>query len=125
MFEQDYVMRTIEDLARGLMKLLFGIDSAAPMAEPLLETEERGMLLSVFDMADLGRINEAEELLFERAETGDRADLLTALRFYSYLNRKTDRFLEENGFSRAEIAQGIRDITAKYGVSGLDGVLFK
>lgn len=123
MFEQDYVMRMIEETARGLMKLVFGIDTVSSLTELLPQVEDRGSTLSLFDMVDTGRINEAENLLFDLAEDGDRETYKTALMFYAYLNGKTDSFLLLNDFSREEIASGLRDITRKYGIEGFDTII--
>lgn len=38
-----------------------------------------------------------------------------ALLFYSYLNDKTDEFLEANDFSREEIILGIENVTDRFG----------
>lgn len=42
-----------------------------------------------------------------------------ALLFYSYLNDKSDEFLEAHNYGRDEIKAGLKDITVRYGVDGL------
>lgn len=66
---------------------------------------------------DDGFINEAENRIYEIIEEGKKIDLEIALLFYSYLNDKTDKFLEEHNYSRDEIKTGLKDITARYGVN--------
>ena len=41
------------------------------------------------------------------------------LDFYSYLNSKSEEFLETNNFSRQEIFDGIKDLQDKFGLKGL------
>lgn len=119
MFEQDYIMRLIKEMVRMLLKLLFHIDTAAPTAELLCETEERKVLDDLLDLVDDGKINEAENRIYELTSNRDMGNLEIALLFYSYLNDKTDEFLEENNHSRKEIKEGLEDVISRYGFGGL------
>lgn len=119
MFEQDYIMRLIKEIVRILLKILFHIDTDAPTAEVLSETEQREALDNLLDAVDHGEINEAENKVCELTSDGNMDNLEVALLFYSYLNDKTDDFLEENDFSREEIREGLKDIISKYGLSSL------
>lgn len=67
-------------------------------------------------MVDAGSINEAENIIYEITENGAKVNLEIALLFYSYLNDKSDDFLEEHNFSRDEIKSGLKDISSRYGV---------
>ena len=124
MYEQDYIMRLIKEMVRTLLKLLFNIDSQSPSAElELLENDEqRQTLESLLNMIDEGRINEAENRLYDIIETPDGGDLKTALLFYSYLNEKSDEFLEEHDFDRDEVKQGLESVISKYGVNGFTDI---
>ena len=42
-----------------------------------------------------------------------------ALLFYSYLNDKTDDFLEANDFSREEIKSGLENVADSFGLSSI------
>ncbi|MCM1100238.1 MAG: DUF6483 family protein [Clostridium sp.] len=119
MFEQDYVMRLIKEMIRAILKLLFNINTQSPSAELLQESEQKETLHKLLAMIDEGRINEAENLIYEITEETDIGNLKTALLFYSYLNDKDDDFLEDNNFSRDEIKQGLTDVISKYGLSNM------
>lgn len=119
MFEQDYIMRLIKEMVRMLLKLLFHIDTAAPTAELLSETEERKVLDDLLDLVDDGNINEAENKIYELTLNGNMGNLEIALLIYSYLNDKTDEFLERNNYSRKEIKEGLEDVISRYGFGGL------
>lgn len=125
LFEQDYVMRLIEEMVRAILKLLFNIDTKSPSAELLEDAEEQQTLDELLDMVDDGFINEAENKIYEITEDGKKVNLEIALLFYSYLNNKSDEFLEEHNFSQNEIKSGLRDITARYGVDGFVDVFLK
>ena len=63
-------------------------------------------------MIDAGRVNAAEEKLFDLLETAvwdDREKAALAIAFYDYLNSKDDAFLEAADFSREEIIRGMED----------------
>lgn len=118
MFEQDYVMRLIKEMVRAILKFIFNIDTASPSAELLEDEEKQQMLDELLDMIDNGFINEAENKIYEITEDGRKIDLEIALLFYSYLNDKSDEYLEVHNYSRDEIKSGLKDITVRYGIDG-------
>ena len=115
MFEQDYVMRLIKEMVRAILKLLFNIDTDSPSAELLEDAKEQQTLDELLDMVDNGFI---KNKIYEITEEGKKTDLEMALLFYSYLNDKSDEFLEAHNYSRDEIKAGLKDITVRYGVAG-------
>ena len=119
MFEQDYVMRLIKEMVRAILKLLFNIDTESPTVELLENKEEQEILENLLDMIDDGKINEAENRLYDLTSDTDVNSLEIALLFYSYLNDKTDDFLEENDFSRDEIKLGLENVADSFGLSGI------
>lgn len=113
MFEQDYIMRAIKDIAKMLAKIIFNKEAKSDVSE-LLETEaEQETLEKLRQMIDEGEINEAENLLFELTEESENSGLPIALAFYSYLNEKDDEFLLENNYSRKEIMDGLKMLLSK------------
>lgn len=125
MFEQDYVMRLIKEMVRAVLKLLFHIDTGSPMAELLKESEDKAMLESLLSLVDEGRIDEAENRVYEMTDDLDKSKLEIALLFYSYLNDKSDDFLENNHFSRNEVMQGLKDITSRYGLDSIGEIFLQ
>ncbi len=114
MFEQDYVMRLIKEMVRAILKLLFNIDTESPTVELLENKEEQETLENLLDMVDAGEINEAENRLYDLTSNTDVNSLEIALLFYSYLNDKTDDFLEVNNFSRDEIKLGLENVADSF-----------
>jgi len=125
LYEQDYIMRLIKEMVRAILKLLFNIDTESPSSELLKDAEEKQTLDSLLDMIDEGRINEAENSLYDSIENLDKSGLEISLLFYSYLNDKSDEFLEEHDFNREEVKQGLEDITSRYGISGFAEMFLK
>lgn len=70
-------------------------------------------------MIDAGKINEAENRLYDLIIATDMGSLETALLFYSYLNDKTDKFLEENNFRREEVKLGMENVADVFGLSSI------
>ncbi len=119
MFKQDYIMRMIKELVRTILKLLFNISTESPTVELLENKEEKALLEELLDMVDGGCINEAENQLYGILDNCESSGLMMALLFYSYLNDKTDEFLETNDFSREEIRQGMEMIADRFGLNDI------
>ena len=110
-------MQLIKEMVRAILKLLFNIDTESPTAELLDSKEEKEILENLLDMVDAGKINEAENGLYDSVT--DINSLKVALLFYSYLNDKTDDFLEANNFSRDEIKLGLENVAESFGVDNI------
>jgi hypothetical protein len=118
-FEQDYVMRLIKEMVRAMLKLLFNIDTDSPTSELLEDSEEKTTLDTLLHMVDDGKVNEAENEIYEMTENLDQNYLEVVLLFYSYLNDKSDEFLEGNNFSRDEVKEGLETIVSRYGLNSI------
>ena len=125
MLEQDYVMRLIKEMVRAILKLLFNIDTESPTVELLENKEEKETLENLLDMVDAGKINEAENRLYDLISDTDMGSLKIALLFYSYLNDKTDEFLEVNDFCRVEIKLGMENMADVFGLSSMAKMFLK
>jgi hypothetical protein len=118
-FEQDYIMRLIKEMVRAMLKLLFNIDTDSPTSELLEDSEEKTTLDTLLHMVDDGKVNEAENEIYEMTENLDQNYLEVVLLFYSYLNDKSDEFLEGNNFSRDEVKEGLETIVSRYGLNSI------
>ena len=119
MFEEDYIMRQIREMVRMLLKLLFQMDMEEDSEERLRGTKENEVLRELLEMVDDGRINEAENRVYELCEDGEMANLKVMLLFYDYLNGKSDEYLEQCEFSREELKEDMRDLLAGFGLSDM------
>ena len=119
MFEEDYIIRQIREMVRMLLKLLFQMDLEEDSEELLRGTKENEVLRELLEMVDDGRINEAENRVYELCEDGEMANLKVMLLFYDYLNGKSDEYLEECEFSREELKEDMRDLLAGFGLSDM------
>ncbi len=124
-YEQDYIMRIVQQIVRMLLKLVFNIESVGNISSFLESEETRAQYTELIKLADKQKINEAENKLYEILETTDRENLKLSILFYDYLNSLDDGYLREADFSRAEIESGIKTVARMYGYGSIiDTLLF-
>ncbi|MCE5235699.1 MAG: DUF6483 family protein [Clostridiaceae bacterium] len=116
-FEKDWLLRQIRVTAQMLARLAFNKDT------PFYEMENREAQSAsdlvhekIMRLLDEGRFNEAEDMLFDALEEHGISCLRVATDFYARLNEFDDTVLEQNGFEREEIAQGLEDVKAMFGL---------
>jgi hypothetical protein len=121
MIKQDWIMNQIESLAMFIAKVFFKKDTTdyyVPVPDALTDTDR--LHYELLELIGENRINDAEDLLFERMDTADMKYLEVAVDFYARLNDKTDEELEAAEFSREEIEEGLHDAAKLFGVNLID-----
>lgn len=119
MYEQDYYMRLIHEMIRMTFKLICNIDIdkkdefADWSADDIIEFDH------IKQLADQGNIDEAENKLWEDLDGKDQRKLELALRFYEYLNKKDNDYLESHDFTKEEIKDGVYRAVDLYGYSSI------
>lgn len=124
MFEQDYIMRQIQEILKVLVKVLFNVDSETITSSLIQDTETRETADYLLRKADSGNISEAENKLSELTENKTMNNLLLGIVFYSYLNEKDDDYLENNDFSRDEVENGVKLLLSEYGLEDIGNIFF-
>lgn len=119
MLEEDYVMRSIKEMVRTILKLLFHIDTVSPSIDLIENEAMKETLQELLVHINAGDINEAENRLFAILEEGNTDDIKLALLFYSYLNDLDDDYLLKNNFSRDEVKDGIKTVMDMYGLESI------
>lgn len=66
----------------------------------------------ITSMIDKGCINEAENIMYEMLNPKIKQEYYTMLCIYDYMNDLDEKFLIEHGFSKDEVEDGIKEITA-------------
>ena len=108
--EKDWFMRQIQQLAQFVAQTFFQkdliryeiIDDVALSQTDLLYNTIKRLITEM-------KICEAENLLFERLDTGDLRHLELAIDFYQTVNLLRDEELKSANFSREEIQAGLRE----------------
>lgn len=123
MLKKDYIIRQIEMLANFISKIVFNKSNSTfnLLPENTKENLELNSLyLNLRELVDNGKINDAEDLLFNNIELNPNFGFLEiAVDFYSYLNKLDDEFLIKNNFSKDEVLEGIKDIEKIYRVESM------
>ena len=123
MLKNDYIMRKIEEWISMILEFVFKIDKTSS-PEKLLKLEASKEILKDLRLKiDNGNINEAEDALFEMLKYKTQDSLLIGLLFYSYLNGKDSKFLNEHDFERDEIKTGIKDLLNEFNMNNLSDLI--
>lgn len=118
--KNDFVMRQIRDMVRMLAKIVLGRDTIKyEDNEDMKFSEMSHIYTDLIRMVDEGKINEAENLLFDEINKDENKSFEMALRFYDYLNSLSDVYLEENNYSREEVKEGVQNLADSRGLGML------
>ena len=123
MLKNDYIMRKIEEWISMILEFVFKIDkNSSP--EKLLKLEaSKEILKDLKSKIDAGNINEAEDALFNLIKFKTQDSLLIGLLFYSHLNEKSSKFLNEHDFDREEIKTGTKDLLSECNMNSLSDLI--
>lgn len=69
-------------------------------------------------MIDLGKINEAENILLDSIDYTNNNEVIEVALFYQYLSEKDNKFLENNNYTK-EVLSGFKQLLMKSGYSDL------
>lgn len=119
MVEQDYIMRIIHEVVRTFLKLVFQIDEEKQEDVQFEDKKVQGNFENLCAMAERGKINQAENILYEELEEGNVEYLKMAVLFYEHLNKMSNEYLEKCDFSRIEVAEGMKHVMKMYGYDSL------
>lgn len=119
MLQDDFILRQIREMIHAVVSMLFQVNASELSPEVIEDASARTVLEELLALTDEGRIDEAENQLYEMTCDGDRQNLEIGLLFYYNLNGKDDDFLEVHNFSREEIMTGIQDLADRYQLSGI------
>ena len=123
MLKNDYIMRKIEEWISMILEFVFKIDKNSSPKKLLKLEESKEVLKDLKSKIDIGNINEAEDSLFEMLKHKTQDSLLIGLLFYSYLNEKDSKFLNEHDFERDEIKTGIKDLLNEFNMNNLSDLI--
>lgn len=117
MYEEDYIMRIITNLIKFLSKVIFGKDTVTyEPSEDEKHKQSDGLHKQLLTLLSAGKINEAENILFEKLNPKDNRQMMVAIDFYQRVNNLDNEFLQANNFSREEIEEGLRDTAKRAGI---------
>lgn len=123
MIKEDFIERQIHLISSTLAKTLFGKEqSFVEIPDPYRNEAANDLSKQLTDLLAEGKINEAENLLFEATDESECVDgdyLRVAIDFYLKLAQYDDAYLETCGFSKIEIDEGWAAYTQNFWVDML------
>ena len=120
-YENDFIMQQVRDITRILAKILFRKNTATYEYQTEDHTTASDSLYArLIAMVDEGKINEAENRLFEELECDEEGIFEAALGFYDYLNSLPEEFLEEHNYTRDEVKEGAQSLADRKGLGVLE-----
>jgi len=117
--QKDWMMRQIEELVEFSSRIFWRRGFLEYTVSEDNQTANDLLYIKINKLIDDNNICEAEDVLFSAYGGGDNLDfdyLSVVLSFYNRLNGMTDKFLEENDFSREEVYDGLNDMLKNFGL---------
>ncbi|HIQ99023.1 MAG TPA: hypothetical protein IAB23_05005 [Candidatus Scybalocola faecavium] len=115
MVKDDYIMRMIHEMIQAVLTLLLGRDTESKEEIVLPETTQDEEFQKLIHLVNEGRINDAENQLWDLLDKDQARHFQMALLFYDHLNDLEDDVLEAADFSREEVADGLVRVMKLYG----------
>lgn len=118
----DWLLKQINVVSEFLQKLFTDMETNRKLNENeqyQKESFEFERLLE--NLIEEDRINDAENILFEKLETNNLMYATIATRFYDKLKGLSDEKLQKSNYSRDEILQGLNDMCDMFGLEIFKG----
>ena len=112
----DWLLKQINVVSEFLQKLFTDMETNRKLNENeqyQKDSFEFERLLE--NLIEEDRINDAENILFEKLETNNLMYATIATRFYDKLKGLSDEKLQKSNYSRDEILQGLNDMCDMFG----------
>lgn len=118
----DWLLKQINVVSEFLQKLFTDMETNRKLNENeqyQKDSFEFERLLE--NLIEEDRINDAENILFEKLETNNLMYATIATRFYDKLKGLSDEKLQKSNYSRDEILQGLNDMCEMFGLEIFKG----
>lgn len=118
----DWLLKQINVVSEFLQKLFTDMETNRKLNENeqyQKDSFEFERLLE--NLIEEDRINDAENILFEKLETNNLMYATIATRFYDKLKGLSDEKLQKSNYSRDEILQGLSDMCDMFGLEIFKG----
>ncbi|MDU5700263.1 MAG: DUF6483 family protein [Finegoldia magna] len=118
----DWLLKQINVVSEFLQKIFTDMETSRKLNENeqyQKDSFEFERLLE--NLIEEDRINDAENILFEKLETNNLMYATIATRFYDKLKGLSDEKLQKSNYSRDEILQGLNDMCDMFGLEIFKG----
>ena len=114
MLRDDFDLRLTNELIETYLKIAYGIKPGCWLDAEKGLLQENTLYPKLKQMINDGNINDAEDILYEYANTINPDILNVGLFFYYDLNRMADAELEAADFTRDEVKEGVQELLKIY-----------
>ena len=118
MYYQDWLMSQIKIMIDMIAKIVFKKDNVQfDIYEESNSVEVYKLYERLINLTNQLKLNEAEDILFDKINNNDLIYMKVAMDFYDRLNKLSDEELEIGNFTREEIKLGLEDVLKLYHIS--------
>ncbi len=119
-FKQDWMLRKIQLITDLIAHTVFHTSVIKYQKENAANPTQTDRLYDELDaLIEQKELGEAEDLLLDGIDAGNRKHLELALDFYRKINKFDDEELEACNFPRSEIMDGIETVIEIFGLSDI------
>ena len=118
----DWLLKQINVVSEFLQKLFTDMETNRKLNEnEQYQKDSFEFERMLENLIEEDRINDAENILFEKLETNNLMYATIATRFYDKLKGLSDEKLQKSNYSRDEILQGLNDMCDMFGLEIFKG----
>ena len=118
----DWLLKQINVVSEFLQKLFTDMETSRKLNEnEQYQKDSFEFERMLENLIEEDRINDAENILFEKLETNNLMYATIATRFYDKLKGLSDEKLQKSNYSRDEILQGLNDMCDMFGLEIFKG----
>ena len=118
----DWLLKQINVVSEFLQKLFTDMETSRKLNEnEQYQKDSFEFERQLENLIEEDRINDAENILFEKLETNNLMYATIATRFYEKLKGLSDEKLQKSNYSRDEILQGLNDMCDMFGLEIFKG----
>ena len=122
MFEQDWIMRQIHEMAKMIAHVMLNAEVCSTVAE--LPQEERDLADDLINRMKSGNVQEAVDAVNRLADNNTKENLMVGLEFYNQLCELDEDFFVENGYSLVKARTDFKAFADKFGLNQITDLYF-
>jgi hypothetical protein len=109
---QDWFMRQLDVMSTAIGNLVFNKNTSIfhEVRDELKQVETDILYLQLCALLNDDKINEAEDLLFEKINPHDSNHQIIVVDFYEKIGKMTSDELEKQDYSKEEMAHGLNEM---------------
>lgn len=116
MLKNDWMLSQINQLLRMIANIVFKKNTVEYIVTEKSKSDEVELYNRLEELLNLGKINDAENLLFEKLDYDNLEFLKIGVDFYGKIHNLSEEELKKYNFTRKEIKEGLEDLLDEFGI---------